>query len=114
MCSGMTGMQTGNLTKTFKNRVVCVQPDCLFRRPGFNAKHLAEFTVRALAGEPLTKIVSKSEMILARPQCIDCALRVMQGRKTIPTKEEWIHLDGLGHWHHRRRRRSSHWGYLKH
>lgn len=108
MCSGMTGMRTENLTKTFKNRAVCVQPGCLFRRSGFNAKHLADFTVRALAGELLTKIVSKSEMILARRQCIECALRVMRGMKTIPTEEEWIHLDDLGHWHHRRRRRRSH------
>jgi hypothetical protein len=94
-----------SLTMESRTRIICVQPDCLFRRAGLKAKHLAGFLVRILAGESLDNMVLESEQIEARLQCTDCALRVMQGQKSYRIEEEWKHLDDLGHWHHRRQRR---------
>ena len=94
-----------SMTITYKNRITCAQPGCLMKRPGFNASELADITIRLLAGETLNRLVSSFEMILARPQCKQCALHVMEGKKTFPTAEEWKHLDDLGQWYGRRQRR---------
>lgn len=93
-------------------RTICVQPGCLFKKAGFKVEHLAELTIRLLAGEPLNRIVTDAERIVARPQCIRCALRIMQRRKAYQTKDEWQHLDDLGHWRHRRHRRRRRLEYL--
>ena len=93
------------------SRAVCTQPGCLLKRAGVNAEHLANILIRTLAGELMEDIVLESERILARPQCMHCALRVMQGLKAYLTEAEWSHLDDLGHWHHRRQRRKQRWGH---
>ena len=97
---------TSSLAMNHTTRVVCTQPGCLLRRPGLNVRHLATLLIGTLAGQSLGGIVLGSELINARPQCTQCALRVLQGKKAFKTEDEWSHLDDLGHWHHRRQRRS--------
>ena len=99
------GSQPSSLTTTYKGRITCSQPACLFKKQVFGARQLADITVRMLAGEPVSKFVSSSARILARPQCKSCALRIMEGKKAFHSVEEWKQLDDLGQWHNRRERR---------
>lgn len=96
----------------YGRRMVCTQAGCLLRRPGLKARHLADLLARILAGQSLDDIVPESELISARPQCSQCALRVLQGKKAFRTEDEWRYLDELGHWHHRRQRRNRRLAYL--
>ena len=102
----------GNLTITPTTRMTCVEPACLLKKDGFQAQNIAEFFIQTLAGESRESIVPGIKQIVARPQCISCALRVMQGIKAYRTEAEWNHLDDLGHWHHRRQWRKKYFGRL--
>ena len=92
-------------------RPICLQPGCLLKSDSFNPRDLAGLLVQTLAGESLEHTAPQSELIVARPQCTDCALRVMQGGKAYLTKAEWSHLDDLGDWYNRRKRRRERLGY---
>ena len=77
-------------------------------------EHVAEILIQALSREPAENLMTESERISVRPQCVYCIMRVMQGQKAHLTEAEWSHLDDLGHWHYRRHRRNRHWGYQPH
>jgi hypothetical protein len=98
------------LTTEQQVRTICEQPGCLFKKPGFKSRQFAESLLQHLPKEFLLRIAPEFEQILARPQCIPCALNVLQGGKARLTSEEWDHLSELGRWHHRRQRRSRRWG----
>jgi hypothetical protein len=97
--------QPSSLITTYKGRIACSQPACLLKKQVSGARQLADITVQMLAGEPVSKFVSSSARILARPQCKSCALRIMEGKKAFRNVEEWKQLDDLGQWHNRRQRR---------
>lgn len=98
----------------YRSRKLCTQPGCLLRRTGFSAEHLAGILIQLLSGKSMESLIGASERISARPQCVDCALRVMQGGKAFLSGAEWGHLDELGNWHYRRERRRQRWGYQPH
>jgi len=97
-----------------ESRKVCKNAGCLLKKKDFNSQHLAEFIIKTLAGASVESLFLASEQTTAKPQCTQCALRVMQGRKAFLTETEWDHLDHLGHWHHRRQRRRERWSNLSH
>lgn len=98
-----------NLNAVTNTKMVCVQPWCLLKKKGLTVEDIARFLIKSLAGEPHQVENPESRRIVARSQCILCALRVMQGRKAFLSHAEWDHLDDLGHWHHKRQRRQQRW-----
>lgn len=101
-----------NRLKTrYQTMTICEQPDCLFKKPGFNTRQFTEMLLRQLPKDLLNSIDPGFEQILTRPQCIPCALSVIQGGKACLTEAEWSHLHDMGRWHQRRQRRHKRWGY---
>ncbi len=95
----------------YQTITICEQPGCLFKRPGFKTRQFTELLLRQLPKDLLNSIDPGFEKILARPQCIPCALSVIQGGKACLTEAEQNHLNGMGRWRQRRQRRHRRWGY---
>ncbi len=88
-------------------RPQCTEPACLLKQEGMCREMLANCLVRLLAGEPPEALVTGAAVICPRPQCVDCALKVINGSAAFFTDSQWKRLDQLGRWHHRRQRRRA-------
>lgn len=100
-----------SLTMEHHTHVTCIQPQCFFKKPGFQARRFTNLLLKQLREEPLDHIDPEFKQILARPNCMPCALRVIRGGKACLTEAEQDHLDDMGRWHQRRQRRSKRWGF---
>lgn len=88
-----------------KSKTFCSQPGCLLKKPQTDTEYLANILAIAIAGESLEDWVGDSEHNGMTDQCVNCTLRVLEGKKTYPTEAEWSRIVELGRWHHRRVRR---------
>jgi len=86
-------------------RTICTQPDCMLRRPTLTKESIAKIVIHAISGEPMDALISPSERVEMRSQCMLCAMRVLDGGKAYLSESEWQYLDDMGDWHTRRHRR---------
>jgi len=87
--------------------ILCIKPGCPLKKSGIDTRYLANIFLLALGDGFFDNSATDSERSKTREQCIHCSLGVLEGRKTYPTREEWLQLVALGNWHRRRRSRRS-------
>jgi hypothetical protein len=97
-------MTTENSKKT-DDPILCSQPGCPLKKTGIETKNVARTFLLAIADGYYNNSGNDSKRIKIREQCIHCAQGVLDGRKTYPTRDEWLRLVALGNWHQRRRSR---------
>ena len=86
---------------------VCKQPVCLIKSKNLRDEDLAGLIVRGLARADAATAISDEKRIEPRDVCMDCALRVVRGRKAYLTVAEEELLIEAARWSARRRRRQG-------
>jgi len=94
-------------SKKADDPILCTQPGCPLKKSGIDYKYVASSLLLAIADGFFDISGDGSERIKIREQCIHCTRGVLQGRKSYPTRDEWLHLVALGHWHWRRHGRGA-------
>jgi len=105
------GKQVMNVTtensKKADDPILCSQPGCPLKKSGLDTKNVAKTFLLAIPDGSFDNSGNDFKRIKIREKCIHCAQGVLEGRKTYPTRDEWLRLIALGHWHWRRHNRGA-------
>lgn len=67
---------------------VCEQPSCALKQGHMNRPRLADLLIRALSKEGLVDCIPEHTRIAPRKVCVECAQRVIRGRRPLLTTGE--------------------------
>ena len=79
--------------------------ECLLRADGIGSDFVAKLLVRLMAGDDVSDVMRGRPPLALRPQCVECAHRVMRDQPPLQTVEQHAELVRAGRWSYRRRRR---------
>jgi len=94
-------------SKKADDPILCTQPGCPLKKTGIDSKYLASMFLLAIADGSFDNSGDDFEGIKISEQCTHCSQGVLEGRKPYPTRDEWLHLVALGHWHWLRHNRGA-------
>ena len=67
---------------------VCEQPSCALKQGHMNQLRLADLLIRALSKDGTVDCIPNRTRIIPRSVCIECAHRVIRGRRALLTRAE--------------------------
>ena len=86
--------------------------ECLLRAEEVGSDFVAKLLVRLMAGDDVSDVMRGRPLLTPRPQCVNCALRVMRDQPPLLTVEQYGDHVRAGRWSYRRQRRRSKVGAL--
>ena len=79
----------------------------LLRDEEVGSAYVAKHLVHLMAGGDVSDVMEGRALLTPRPQCVNCALRVMRDQPPLLTVEQYDGLVRAGRWSYRRQRRRN-------